>query len=275
MLETPDEAGLGGFVRLGKGPFIGRDGARSPARARRRTGRRAACARSSSATDATTCRSTAARPSPRRRRRRPAAQRRPTADGGTRRSATCIFRRTRGGSGPEVDVFDERIPASSRRMSSSTRRRPDARLGARCRSSADGGQRQARRSSSPPTSTARSGPGASSSTPATFYNADVLVMGGDVMGKLAIPSSARRRAAPGHHPRPCRAARDEAEVEARPRAHRRPRLLPHGHGRGRVPRPARRPGRGRQLFVDLATERLMRWIELAECASRGPASAAT
>jgi glycine cleavage system aminomethyltransferase T len=31
MLETPDEAGLGSFVRLAKGPFIGRDALR-PAR---------------------------------------------------------------------------------------------------------------------------------------------------------------------------------------------------------------------------------------------------
>ena len=42
-------------------------------------------------------------------------------------------------------------------------------------------------SSMPRTSTGPSGPGGSSSTPAPFYGADVLVMGGDVMGKLTIP----------------------------------------------------------------------------------------
>ena len=49
-----------------------------------------------------------------------------------------------------------------------------------------------------------------------FYGADVLVMGGDVMGKLAIPIIREaRRALPRHDPRPGRAtARRRAEVEA-------------------------------------------------------------
>ena len=53
------------------------------------------------------------------------------------------------------------------------------------------------------------------------------------------------RAAPCHHPRPGRAARDGGRGGGRPRPHRGPRFLPHDDRRGRLPRPARRPGRGR------------------------------
>ena len=61
MLDTPDEAGLGAFVRLDKGPFIGRDAVVPPARCRPRRPEHDGCGPSSIGGARATCPSTAAR----------------------------------------------------------------------------------------------------------------------------------------------------------------------------------------------------------------------
>ena len=100
----------------------------------------------------------------------------------------------------------------------------------------------------------------------TFYKADVLVMGGDVMGKLAIPiireANGRHRAT--IHGRPSRAAPRKTPRLRRPLPHRDLGFY-HTIMTRTVTAPCGRPGRGRcSSSIDLATERLEAWIELAE-----------
>ena len=98
-----------------------------------------------------------------------------------------------------------------------------------------------------------------------FYGADALVMGGDVMGKLAIPII---REAGGRHRATIhgRVERFEtnAEVEA---AKDRIGFLGFYHtvmDEDEYAVTRADPGAIERLFVDLATERLLRWIDLAE-----------
>ena len=120
-------------------------------------------------------------------------------DRGADRSGTCIFRQDRGGQWRSRWRCSANVPGDrSPRTSWSTRRRTDARLRVDgCASwSADGGE---------PTKVffATDVHGSERTwrkflNAARFYGADVLVMGGDVMGKLTIPiiREAGRRHAP-------------------------------------------------------------------------------
>ena len=99
----------------------------------------------------------------------------------------------------------------------------------------------------------------------SFYKADVLVMGGDVMGKLAIPII---REANGRHRATIHGRVERFETEAEVEAVR-GRIADLGFYHTTVDEDAYQalrddPAAVEQLFVDLATERLMRWIDLAE-----------
>ena len=190
MLETPVRGRLGAFVRLDKGEFVGRDGAAGGARERRS--------------------------GPTARRLRTILHRRgrvasPVYGGEAVREDGDVIGRLRsvayGPTVPAMIGYVYRVRRRSRRAhdsrwmsSASASRRPSrptsswtraatgcAAEAPRCAPRRPAAAARARRSSTPPTSMAPSGRGASSSTPAQFYGADVLVMGGDVMGKLAIP----------------------------------------------------------------------------------------
>jgi len=100
---------------------------------------------------------------------------------------------------------------------------------------------------------------------AKFYNADVLVMGGDVMGKLAIPII---RGVGGEHRATIHGrveqARDEDEILVLER-----RIGDLGFYHVRMDEDEYRitqadPEAIERLFVRLATDRLARWIDLAE-----------
>lgn len=100
---------------------------------------------------------------------------------------------------------------------------------------------------------------------AKFYGADVLIMGGDVMGKLAIPviretGGSHRATIHGRVER----ADDEAGVEAL-----RARIGDLGFydvvmGEDEYRATQSDPAAVERLFVRLATERLARWMDLAE-----------
>ncbi len=98
-----------------------------------------------------------------------------------------------------------------------------------------------------------------------FYGADVLVMGGDVMGKLTIPiirgAGGRHRATIGGRVEQLETA---AEVET---AKERIGFLGMYHttmDQDEYEAMRGDPGAIDQLFIDLATERLVRWMDLAE-----------
>ena len=176
--------------------------------------------------------------SPRRRRDRATAQRRVRDDRRTHDRVCVSSVRTRGGSAaPGGRRSSERIPAVvAARCPRGPARRSDARL-------TDCTMPFLRRSG---------GSGATKIFYATdvhgsertwrkflnagaFYGADVLVMGGDVMGKLTIPiireSNGRYRATVhGRVERP----RDDGRSRRRQGAHRVPGDVSHGDGRGRV-----------------------------------------
>ncbi len=92
-----------------------------------------------------------------------------------------------------------------------------------------------------------------------FYNANVLVMGGDIIGKLAIPIIRQKD---GGYRATLQGTVEhftsQDELEGSAGAHRHARLLQQGHGRRRIPGDA---GRSRQavddLFHTLARERLL------------------
>jgi Icc-related predicted phosphoesterase len=99
----------------------------------------------------------------------------------------------------------------------------------------------------------------------TFYKADVLVMGGDVMGKLAIPII---RGADGRHRATIHGRVEQLETEAEVEAVRE-RIADLGFYHTTIDEDAYRalrddPAAVEELFVELATERLMGWIDLAE-----------
>ncbi|HEY4227167.1 MAG TPA: hypothetical protein VGM49_02425, partial [Candidatus Limnocylindrales bacterium] len=100
---------------------------------------------------------------------------------------------------------------------------------------------------------------------AKFYDADVLIMGGDVMGKLAIPII--REAGGGYratiHGRVERAADDDGAQELERR------IGDLGFYHVRMDQDEYRatqadPDAVEALFVRLAIERLARWVDLAE-----------
>ncbi|MGH2512258.1 MAG: metallophosphoesterase family protein, partial [Candidatus Limnocylindrales bacterium] len=98
-----------------------------------------------------------------------------------------------------------------------------------------------------------------------FYGADVLVMGGDVMGKLAIPiirgANGRARATIHGRVEPLETAAEVEEARAR--------IGDLGFYDVTMDEDEYRTIQGNPeavdgLFLDLATKRLMRWIDLAE-----------
>ncbi len=98
-----------------------------------------------------------------------------------------------------------------------------------------------------------------------FYGADALVMGGDVMGKLAIPII---REANGRFRATIHGRVEHLETEAEAEAARQ-RIGNLGFYHATMDEDAYRatrddPAAVERLFVELATERLMRWIDLAE-----------
>ena len=98
-----------------------------------------------------------------------------------------------------------------------------------------------------------------------FYGADVLIMGGDVMGKLTIPiiREAGWRYRATIHGRIERLETD-GEVEA---ARQKIGFLGFYHtlmDEDEYAATQADPAAIERLFVDLATERLMRWMDLAE-----------
>lgn len=100
---------------------------------------------------------------------------------------------------------------------------------------------------------------------AKFYGADVLIMGGDVMGKLAIPII---RGADGAHRATIHGRVERADDEAGLAALE-ARVADLGFYHVRMDEDEYRatqadPTAVERLFVRLATERLARWIDLAE-----------
>jgi Icc-related predicted phosphoesterase len=100
---------------------------------------------------------------------------------------------------------------------------------------------------------------------AKFYGADVLIMGGDVMGKLAIPII---RGADGVHRATIHGRIERADDEAGLAALE-GRIADLGFYHVRMDEDEYRvtqadPAAVERLFVRLATERLARWIDLAE-----------
>jgi Icc-related predicted phosphoesterase len=98
-----------------------------------------------------------------------------------------------------------------------------------------------------------------------FYGADALVMGGDVMGKLAIPII---RGPGGHHRATIHGRVERLETEAEVEAARQMignlgfyhKVMDEDEYAATQADPASVD----RLFVDLATERLVRWMDLAE-----------
>jgi Icc-related predicted phosphoesterase len=104
----------------------------------------------------------------------------------------------------------------------------------------------------------------------TFYDADVLVMGGDVMGKLTIPiiREAHGQYRATIHGRVER-LETQADVEA---AKERIGFLGMYHtvmDEDEYAALRADPGAVDRLFIELATERLVRWIDLAESKLKG------
>ena len=100
---------------------------------------------------------------------------------------------------------------------------------------------------------------------AKFYGADVLVMGGDVMGKLAIPIIRDRD---GRHRATIHGRVERVESAAEVETLRR-RIGDLGFYHRTMDEEEYRalrddPGAVERLFVELATERLGRWMDLAE-----------
>ncbi len=100
---------------------------------------------------------------------------------------------------------------------------------------------------------------------AKFYGADVLIMGGDVMGKLVIPII---REAAGAHRATIHGRVERADAETGAAALE-SRIADLGFYHVRMDEDEYRatqsdPAAVERLFVRLATERLVRWIDLAE-----------